>query len=713
MNSRAKSARQQPRGGSRQRTTASAVPPAAQPDRLLEVAAGGVLVLITLATYVLLCRAGFIWDDDSYVETNTTLRSADGLLRMWLDSSALHQYYPLVHTTFWFEYQLWGLNPLGFHVVNVLLHATSVVLLWRLLERLRLPGAWLAAAIFAVHPVEVESVAWVTERKNVLSLALALGALLCYLRFSPVGEVDGRAAPIPGRWRWYALSLLLFAGALLSKTVVASLPAVLLVLFWWQRGRIREADLWPLVPFFLLGIALGLHTAVLERHNVGAVGREWDFSVFQRLLIAGRAAWFYAAKLCWPDPLVFVYPRWHVDAREWWQGVFPCAAVALLAALWLARGRIGRGPLAAALIFVGVLVPALGFFNVYPFRYSFVADHFQYHASIALVALAATGLWRGAMMFPRGGRIAGGVCAGAALVLLAALSVRQTMIYEGVEPLFRHSIAMNPTGWMAHSNLGVELEKRGRLDEAFDLFREAVRLYPEDSTLQNNMGHILLSLGERDGFKPGQIDEMTSYFRRALELKPNSIPAGRGMGFALYHAKRYDASIEQFARTLNLESGDPYSLCGMGAVFCAAGKLTQADGCFQQAIHNDPRMVEAYRGLSMVRIAQGRVDDAIAYLRETLRIQPNHAEAHFELGNLLAQKKDFAHARDEFATVVKLRPDYIEAWNRLGIASGEIGQVDAAIDSFREMLRLDPDSVAAKGNLEQALGLKQNQGLPK
>ena len=343
-----------------------------------------VLIAAVLAAYGPALRGGFVWDDPRYVTENPVLTEPSGLYRIWFDVGATVQYYPLVFTSFWIESRLWGLQPLGYHLVNVLLHAANAVLVWRVLRRLSVPGAWLAAGIFALHPVHVESVAWITERKNVLSGLFYLTALLAYLRFAPPdGEGSARGRP----WRFYALAVGLFACALLSKTVTCSLPAAIALLLWWRRGRIGRSDALALLPLFAVGAALALTTIWLEKHNVGAQGQAWELSVVQRCLIAGRALWFYAGKLVWPLPLIFTYPKWQIDAGQWWQYLFPAGAVALPLGLWVLRRRIGKGPLVAALCFAGTLLPALGFVDVYPMRYSYVADHFQYLASIAPIAL--------------------------------------------------------------------------------------------------------------------------------------------------------------------------------------------------------------------------------------------------------------------------------------------------------------------------------------
>jgi len=351
----------------------------------------GILILALAATaYAPALRGDFVWDDDDYVTDNPTLTNLDGLRRIWLEFGATPQYYPLVYTTFWIEYHIWQLHPFGYHLTNVLLHMVNALLLWAILRRLAVPGAWLAAAIFAVHPVHVESVAWITERKNVLSGAFYLSSMLLYLRFAGIGpdRPSGRR-----RWAYFVLALLLFACALLSKSVTCTLPAALVLLLWWRRRRLRASDLWPLIGWLVVGLLMALTTVWMERHHVGTRYIDWSLSPLDRCLIAGRAVWFYAAKLLWPAKLTFFYPRWHIDAGLWWQYLFPLAAVAVIAALWWLRSRLGKGPLVAVLLFVGTLTPALGFVDVYPMRFSFVADHFQYLASAGLIALGAAFLW--------------------------------------------------------------------------------------------------------------------------------------------------------------------------------------------------------------------------------------------------------------------------------------------------------------------------------
>ncbi|MES1213577.1 MAG: tetratricopeptide repeat protein [Singulisphaera sp.] len=597
-------------------------------------AAGAALALLVVAAYWPLGEAGFIWDDDSYVTANLTLHTVEGLRRIWCEIGAVPQYYPLVFTTFWLEYHLWGLTPQGYHVTNVILHALSVLLLWRLLVRLHVPGAWLAAALFAVHPVMVESVGWVTERKNVLSLALALASLYYYLRFAPLddvvtGENDARAAR--SHWWWYALSLGLFLAALLSKTVVASLPAVILVLTWWKRGRVAPLDVARLLPFFALGIISGLSTAWLEKYHVGAAGVEWDFTPVERLLIAGRAAWFYAGKLAWPYPLAFFYPRFTIDESALWQYLFPLAALLLVIGLWAARGRVGRGPLAAVLIFGGVLVPALGFFDVYPMRFSFVADHFQYHASVALLALAAAGAATLTASLSESGRRL--VVAGAAVVLavLAGHTIERAYVFQNLERLYRDTIAKNPRGPTAYANLAVYLESVGRYDEALTIAREAVRLDPNEATAHNTLGICLIRLAASSENPAQQTSEGLAELNEALRLFPRYADAHVNLATALLATGQREQARQQLLDALQDDPLHAEAHNALGNLLAEDHDFRQAATQYEAAVAARPNFEKAWNNLGVCWMNLGETAQAIQCFQESLRQNPAYEDARANL----------------------------------------------------------------------------------
>jgi len=570
------------------------------------IPAASVVALAMVAYLGPLAHAGFVWDDDMYVVNNAALRTLDGLRNIWLDPLSLPQYYPLVHTTFWVEYRLWGLDPLGYHLVNLFLHAGSAVLLLWILRRLAVPGAWIAAAVFAVHPVHVESVAWITERKNVLSALLYLGAASCFLSFFRIGGPGERPR---SSWGRYVLGSVLFLGALWSKTVTASLPAALLLVLWWKKDRVRARDALALVPLVVLGVSFGLATAWIEAHHVGARGDAWDLTPLERCLIAGRALWFYAAKLVWPLNLAFIYPRWAIDAGDALLYLYPASAAAVVATVWLQRDRIGRGPVVGVLFFAGTLVPALGFFNVFPMRYSFVADHFQYLASVGVIAiLSATA----ARLF-RKRALAGGVVAALVLALLAGLTARQALVYRDLETLWRDTLAKNPGAWMAHTNLGMILVRQGRIDEGIAHYRTSIRLEPTLVEPRLNLGEVLQ--------RQGQVDEAIPIIEEAVRLRPDNPMARYNLGTALGKRGRYVESVAHL----------------------------------QEAVSLGPGFVEAEYNLGTALMSLGRLDEAAAHFREALRARPDHAGSHINLARVLELEGDAARSRTHRVEGLRLK----------------------------------------------------------
>jgi len=514
------------------------------------------------------------------------------------------QYYPMVHTAFWAEYRLFGSHAAGYHLVNVAIHALDALLLSVVLRRLGVRAAWLAAAVFAVHPVQVESVAWVTELKNVLSTAFYLGAALCFIRFLELGTGGPSRPPdagTPRHWSSYAFGSLLYVAALLSKTVTASFPAAVLLVTWWKRRRLAIRDVLPLVPLFAAGAAAGLATAWIEKHHVGAAGKAWDLGAAERFLIAGRAVWFYAGKLVFPWPLIFVYPRWHLDAGAPLQYVPVAAAIALVAALWLARKRIGSGPLVAVLFFGGTLVPALGFFDVYPMRYSFVADHFQYLASAGLIALFAAAAALAAERF----RLPGPALASLILAILASLTWRQARIYRDAETLWRDTLAKNPSAWMAQTNLGEILVSRGQVDEGVALYREAIRLEPTLVEPRLNLGETLLA--------QGKAAEAITLMEETVRLYPDNPAARYNLGTAYLKTGRTGEGVSELTRATELQRG----------------------------------FVEAEYNLGVALLLADRLDEAAAHLREAIRLNPSHGPAHRNLARVLERQGRLAEAASE------------------------------------------------------------------
>jgi Flp pilus assembly protein TadD len=495
------------------------------------------LVIVTVIAYMPAWNGTPIWDDDRHIPP-TSLRSLAGLARVWTRPGTTDQYYPVMFTVLWVEVHLWGNSMLGFHLVNILLHAFSAVLLMRILRKLRVPGSPLAAALFALHPVQVESVAWISEIKNTLSGLFCFGAALVYFQFDQ-----------KRRWSLYFAALVLFILALLSKTVVATLPAVLLVVFWWKRRNLSwKRDVLPLIPFFGLAAALGILSAWLEKNVVGASGADYNFSFIERTLIAGRSTWFYLEKLVWPNPLMFMYPRWQVSQTIWWQYFFPFTALALFGALWRLRNR-WPAPLTAFLLFVGILFPALGFVNVYPFRFSFVADHFQYLACIGPLSLAASAITIAFGLLKESvAAIAKPLFVGLLLTVLSVMTWQQSSMYSGMETLWATTVQQNPKSFMAQYNYGLYLNEHGRWDEAQLRLQDAVALDPGDAGAQNNLGFAYI--------RQGRTYEAVDHFQKAAELQPANPGFHANLGTALNAIGRHREAAIQLEEALRVSPSE-------------------------------------------------------------------------------------------------------------------------------------------------------------
>jgi tetratricopeptide (TPR) repeat protein len=565
---------------------------------------GFLLIAATFLAYLPALHGGFIWDDDDYVTDNKLLTAPDGLKRIWFSLDSPSQYFPLTYTTFRIERALWGLNPTGYHFVNLLLHVVNALLVWRLLSRLSVPGAWLAAAIFALHPVQVESVAWITERKNVLSLFFFLLSLLSWVEF--VKERPGR------RWRFYFMALMFCALALFSKTTACTLPVALLLVLWLKGKPISRSRLVQVVPFVTLGVGLGLVTMWWERYHQGTEGRFFGLGWQERVLLAGRAVWFYAGKLVWPANLTFSYPRWTIDAADPLAYGWLVAGGGLCAVIYFARRWVGRSVEVAVAFFVATLGPMLGFIMLATFKYSFVADHYQYVASIGLFALAAAASTM-AFGFLRGKRpfLEPALC-GILLLVLGVLTWRQCGMYANLETLWRTTIARNPDCWMAHNNLGVALAARGNLPEAVQHYERALQLKPDYTDAYYNLGNALAT--------QGKVAEAIQHYERALQLEPDYAEVHCNLGNALATQGKLAEAIQHYERALQLKPDDAEAHCSLGAMLATQDKLAEAIQHFEQALRLKPDYAEAHCNLGVALASQGKSAEAILHFQQALAL---------------------------------------------------------------------------------------------
>lgn len=648
------------------------------------------LVIVTVLAYWPALGGGLLWDDQAHI-TRPDLQSLHGLTRIWFDLGATQQYYPLLHSAFWLEHQLWGDAQVGYHLTNILLHAAAAWLVFLVLRQLKVPGALLAAAIFALHPVHVESVAWISEQKNTLSAVFYLAAMLSYLWFD---EYRRSALGKPRAAKFYWLALGLFLLGLMTKTVTATLPAALLVVFWWQRGRLSwRRDVLPLLPFFVSGAAAGAITAWVERKLIGAEGAAFELSFLQRGLIAGRALWFYAAKLLWPADLTFIYPRWEPNPAAWWQWLFPVAALLLLLALWAIRRR-WRAPLAGVLFFVGTLFPVLGFLNVYPFIYSFVADHFQYLASLGLITLFAVGVALGLTMLSPTARRGGMVVAVGLVGALAGLTWNQCRMYADSVALYGATIERNPTCWMAYNNLGDQYLLQGQLPQAIEQYRTAIKLNPMCVEAHSNLG-VALAEG-------GQLDQAVSEYSEALRIAPGNAEAQYNFGNLLAKMGRTSEAIAHYQRAAELNPGSADVQLNLGIAYRTTGASEEAIAHLARSVTLDPDSFATRLNLADALVRRGRPQEAIEHFVAAARLKPDSSEAQNNWGTALLALDRPDEALGHFRSALVLDASSAEAYYNLGTALAATKQFPAAIEAFEHALRLSPNDAATYASLAES-----------
>jgi Flp pilus assembly protein TadD len=586
------------------------------------------LLIVTFLVYAPAWNGRPIWDDEIHI-TSPELRSLNGLAQIWTEPSAAPQYYPLLHTLFWLEDKLWDGSVLPYHLVTIFAHALLAILLVPILRWLDLAGAWLAAFVFALHPVHVESVAWLSEIKNTLSGVFGAAALLAYLHYD-----DGR------HWRAYFAALALFVAGLLTKTVIVVLPAVILVLFWWKRGSLKTSrDVLPLVAFFGLALVAGVVTIWVEQKFCANIGETFEFTLLDRFLAGGRLFWFYLGNIFWPVNLCLIYPRWTVDPGQWWQYVFPVSVIALFAGLWSQRDK-ARGVLAAALCFLVILLPVLSFFNLSffmssapPMRNSaiFRADHFQYLADIPIIALVCA---VGATLWSRSrrpARVALSTLCLIAFALLGFATSMQSRTYRDNETCFRSVLAKNPDSATAHNNVANILLRKGSLDEAVLHYRRTLKLEPGHQSANYNLAAALVQHGD--------LDEAIIRLKSILRENPNDAHAYNTLADALSKQGARSEAIAYYGRALRLVPDFPEAHTNLANLLLETGNTAGALEHYREALRLQPNNPQMHYNVAVGLVRNGQPDAAIPELRTALQLDPNYPDAGPLLRDLLAQKQ--------------------------------------------------------------------------
>jgi len=541
----------------------------------------------------------------------------------------------------------------------------------------------------------VESVAWMCEQKNTLSTMFYLSAMLMYLKFDA-----------SRRRTLYFFAIGLFALALLTKTITVTFPAALLVIFWWRRGRVEwRRDVTPLLPFFALSAAIGLVTIWVERSYFHGQEANFTLTLAQRFLLAGRAIWFYLGKLLWPEGLMFTYPRWTIDPSQWWQWMFPIAALGVTVVLWLSRKR-WRSPLAGWLFFCGTLLPGIGFANVYMFVITFVADHMQYLASLGIIVPAASAVALGARRLPLSARWVGvGIC-----VLLcgslAVLSRQQSRLYGDVVTYYETLLAGNSDSWLAHNNLGLALSGQGKPLEAIEHYRAAVRIKPNFALAHRNLGAIHADAGRHA--------EAIAEFSTALESERDDPQSLNGLGLALVNTGRPVEAVAKLRRAIELDPGYAEAHNNLGIALGTNGDVANAIKEFQRALEIKKDFANAHSNWGIVLAGVGQKSPAIEQFKQALRLDPNNANAHFNLASVLTEVGERQESIRHWEQGIRIRPDFVQAYSSLAKELASANRANDAIKVAQKGIEVarSTNQAAAAGQLDEWLKQYQTELRP-
>ncbi len=583
-----------------------------------------VLSAVTILAYRPAWHGGFLWDDDDYIINNELLTAPHGWQRIWFSLDSPSQYFPLTYSTFRLEHALWGLNTTGYHWVNLLLHVGNALLVWAVLSRLGVPGSWLAASIFALHPLQVESVAWITERKNVLMGFFFLLTLLAWIAF--VNERTRRP------WIFYCLTLIFYVLALSAKATACTLPAALFLILWSQKKPITMRRLMQIVPFVILGVGMGLLVVWWEHYHQGTNRAAFTFlSPIERILVASRAVWFYLSKIFWPSNLTFIYPRWNISPADLLDYIWLLLGIAACLVIYFLRRYFGRSVEVAAAFFVATLSPVLGFIMLFTFRYTFVADHYQYLACIGPIALASAGIVSFSERFTHY-RV---IIVSAALLVVASLGTltwRQAATYSDIETLWRTTLARNPKCWMAHTNIGLVLFQKGQIDDAIVHYRSALQIQPDWWDAEYNLGTALSAKGE--------VDEAILHSEKAVAMRPTDPDAQVSLANLLFQKGRIDEAIAHYQKAITVRPDDFPARYGLGHALLEKGELDSAIQACRSALSLRPLDADCHTTLAIALEEKGNPTEAIQHYNKALELAPKSIPTLTNLAWLLATSQD-------------------------------------------------------------------------
>lgn len=667
-------------------------------------AAFAALGLLSIAVYVPAFSAVFLWDDTIIVNLPEQVR---GFADIWLNPGLIESeghYWPVVYSTFWVEHMLWGQDPVGYHVNNVVLHAANAMLVYALLRRLSVPGAWVAAAIFAVHPTHVDSVAWAIERKDVLSAFFYLLSVLAYVHWDehhstvrPAGGRAGKNRSGSGRRSRsgrgeavYAASLVAFTLGLLSKSIVVTLPVMLLVYHWWRHGRVSGRELIRTVPFFVVAVGVTLGDLVYYASREGV---SLDISLAERVQIAARSFWHYAQKLMWPSDLVSIYPKWEIDGSDLLGWGLLLAGVAVVGVLWGFRNRIGRGPFAGMAFFGGTLAPVLGFVDFGYMDTTYVADRFQYLAGIGLIALvvATVAFTVAELELQRGPSPTSTmvILCIPVLVILGTITWNKALDYGDKERFFTKIIAGNPSArGGTFVNLGNAYREQGRMEDAIAAYTQSLENdKPNVQLALNNLGsaHELL----------GETEEAESHYRQALEVQPSLVVALDNLATLLADRGEFTEADELLNKALKLNPNRPSTMNHVAVLHKKMGDFDQAENSFTAGIDRHPEHGELLANYGRFLHELNRLTEAEAMLRRAYEADIKPQDTAQSLATVLVQlgREDEAAELVGRGAIESLAPSIADAEFRRGNQLLKAGQLTKAVEAYRAAIAADADDV--------------------
>jgi tetratricopeptide (TPR) repeat protein len=624
------------------------------------------IVAAVIAAFWPVFSAGFIWDDDTMLTTNPLMH---GLLRtIWFSSEPI-DYFPLTYTSLWLEWRMWGMNALGYHVTNVLLHAASCVILWRVFERLKFPAAWLAALLFAVHPVNVESVAWIAERKNVLAMFFYALTALWFVAFAQTGKN-----------RFYAFSIVAFLLSLLAKPAAVAWPIIAFGILWFFSNTQSTApvserfkkNILRVLPFVALSLGASIVTVWFQNHR--AIGNDvihhhdWP----TRLATAGGTIWFYLTKAVVPFPLSFVYPMWHIDAHSLTAYVPWIVLCIVTSVLWNFRKTWGKALLMALAYFILLLAPVLGFLNVYFQRYAYVADHWQYFALPAITVLLAAAMYKLRAQY-----------LGIALVLVfGAMTFAQCRVYHNEDTLWADTLKKNPNCWLAINNIAFRKQQAGLIDEAYQLHKKSIAIEPIQPEAHNNLGNLLLNAGK--------LDDALVEIRESIRVDPHYAPAYYNLATIYQQQGKLDEAIAAYRQAVRWNENYAAAYNNLGCLLEMRGRPEEGLVMVRRALALAPDYAGAAVNCGAILNETGRPQEARMWLEKGIALDPKNADAHLNFGNSLAALNQDAAAQEQFMAALQLAPGHYLAQYGLANCLLRAGQKEAARDLYKKVLARNP-----------------------